>query len=43
MAELLFELSPRVAALKASLEDFVETHCIPAEAVFEEQLGGASH
>jgi hypothetical protein len=41
MAELLFELSPQVAALKESLEDFVETRCIPAEGVFEQQLGGA--
>jgi len=40
MAELLLELSPQVAALKKSLEDFVESHCIPAEAVFEQQLGG---
>ena len=39
MAELLLPLSPRVTEMKALLEDFVENHCIPAEATFEEQLG----
>ena len=39
MAELLLPLSPRVTKMKALLEDFVENHCIPAEATFEEQLG----
>ena len=39
MAELLFELSPRVAKLKSSLEAFVEEHCIPGEEEFERQLG----
>ena len=42
MAELLLPLSPRVTEMKALLEDFVENHCIPAEATFEEQLGEGS-
>ena len=39
MAELLLPLSPRVQALKESLEDFVETRCLPAEEEFERELG----
>jgi hypothetical protein len=39
MGELLAPLSGRAAELKKSLEDFVETKCIPAEELFESQLG----
>ncbi|KXS22459.1 acyl-CoA dehydrogenase NM domain-like protein [Gonapodya prolifera JEL478] len=34
-------LSPKVQKLKSILEDFVENECIPAEKIFEEQLGNA--
>lgn len=39
MSSFLPDLSPRAKKLKALLEDFVENECIPAEALFEEQLG----
>ena len=39
MGELLAPLSGRAAELEKSLEDFVETKCIPAEELFESQLG----
>jgi acyl-CoA dehydrogenase len=36
-----FELSPKAAALREQLVDFMEAHVYPAEAVFEQQIQGS--